>query len=98
MLLHMKGRQYMNLQEIDLKKIYRIWKSDLGHFQCFFRSTPFVSLQTYDDFTLSEEYINEYDSKIASNYEREEEINLFLLSLPKNFYEAFYLISNLSFI
>ena len=47
----------MKLHEIDLKNIYRIWKSDLGPFQGFFRSTPFVSLQTYDDFTLSEENI-----------------------------------------
>ena len=51
----------MNLQEIDLRNIYRIWKSDLGPFEGFFRSTPFVSLQTYDDFTLDEEDVNEYD-------------------------------------
>ena len=54
----------MNLQEIDLRNIYRIWKSDLGPFQGFFRSTPFVSLQTYDDFKLDTENIGEYDQKV----------------------------------
>lgn len=45
----------MHLQDIDLRKVYRIWKSNLGPFQGFFRSTPFVSLQTYDNFMLKEE-------------------------------------------
>ncbi|NOW07286.1 normocyte-binding protein [Clostridium beijerinckii] len=45
----------MYLQDIDLRKVYRIWKSNLGPFQGFFRSTPFVSLQTYDNFILKEE-------------------------------------------
>ncbi|NRT74947.1 normocyte-binding protein [Clostridium beijerinckii] len=45
----------MHLQDIDLRKVYRVWKSNLGPFQGFFRSTPFVSLQTYDDFILKEE-------------------------------------------
>lgn len=48
----------MNLQKIDLREVYRIWKSDLGPFQGFFRSTPFVSLQTYDDFELGTDNIN----------------------------------------
>ena len=54
----------MNLQEIDLRNVYRIWKSDLGPFQGFFRSTPFVSFQTYDDFKLDTENIGEYDQKV----------------------------------
>ncbi|WP_271813850.1 normocyte-binding protein [Clostridium beijerinckii] len=45
----------MHLQDIDLRKVYRVWKSNLGPFQGFFRSTPFVSIQTYDDFILKEE-------------------------------------------
>ncbi|WP_026888051.1 hypothetical protein [Clostridium beijerinckii] len=45
----------MYLQDIDLRKVYRTWKSNLGPFQGFFRSTPFVSLQTYDNFILKEE-------------------------------------------
>lgn len=54
----------MNLQEIDLRNIYRIWKSNLGPFQGFFRSTPFVSLQTYDDFALEEENIIKHDQEV----------------------------------
>lgn len=54
----------MNLHEIDLRNIYRIWKSNLGPFQGFFRSTPFVSLQTYDDFELEEENIIKHDQEV----------------------------------
>ncbi len=54
----------MNLQEIDLRNIHRIWKSNLGPFQGFFRSTPFVSLQTYDDFELEEENIIKHDQEV----------------------------------
>ena len=54
----------MNLHEIDLRNVYRIWKSNLGPFQCFFRSTLFVSLQTYDDFEFEEENIIKYDQEI----------------------------------
>ena len=85
MLLHMKGRLYMNLQEIDFKKVYRRWKSNLGPFQCFFRSTPFVSLQTYNDFTLSEEYMNEYDLNILNEIiENINEENFVIVDLSLN--------------
>ena len=56
----------MNLKEVDLRNIYRAWKKGLGPYRCFFRSSPFVSLQTYDDF----EIINcndEADGKILSS-------------------------------
>lgn len=73
----------MNLQEIDLRKVYRLWKSDLGPFQGFFRSTPFVSLQTYDNFTLSEENINNFNEKVLNiileNYNQN---NFLLIDLP----------------
>ena len=75
----------MNLQEIDLRNIYRIWKSDLGPFQGFFRSTPFVSLQTYDDFTLEIENINEYDKKVLDTIiENFDENNFLIIDLPLN--------------
>ena len=75
----------MNLQEIDLKNIYRIWKSNLGPFQGFFRSTPFVSLQTYDDFTLEIENINEYDKKVLDTIiENFDENNFLIIDLPLN--------------
>lgn len=69
----------MNLHQIDLKKVYRIWKSDLGPFQGFFRSTPFVSLQTYDDFMLEEEKINAYDKKVLDIIIENLEENNFLI-------------------
>ena len=73
----------MNLQEIDLKNIYRIWKSNLGPFQGFFRSTPFVSLQTYDDFRLEEENIIRYDQKVIDAImENFNESNFLIVDLP----------------
>ena len=75
----------MNLQEIDLRNVYRIWKSDLGPFQGFFRSTPFVSLQTYDDFTLDTENINGYDQKVLDIIiENSDENNFLIIDLPLN--------------
>lgn len=72
----------MNLGEIDLRKLYRIWKSDLGVFQCFFRSSPFVSLQTYDDFVL-EENNNEYNENILNKIiESSNENNFIIIDLP----------------
>ena len=56
----------MNLKEVDLRMTYRAWKKGLGPYRCFFRSSPFVSLQTYDDF----EIINcndEADGRILSS-------------------------------
>lgn len=44
----------MNLKDIDLRENYRLWKRNLGPFRCFFRSSAFVSLQTYDDFILKD--------------------------------------------
>lgn len=43
----------MNLNEKKLKEIYKTWKSNLGPFEPFMRSGPFVSLQTYPDFNLT---------------------------------------------
>lgn len=73
----------MNLQEIDLRKVYRLWKLDLGPFQGFFRSTPFVSLQTYDNFTLSEENINNCSEKILNMIlENCNQNNFLIIDLP----------------
>lgn len=73
----------MNLQEIDLRNIYRIWKSNLGPFQGFFRSTPFVSLQTYDDFILEEENIIKYDQKVIDVIMKNfNENNFLIVDLP----------------
>jgi len=73
----------MNLQEIDLRNIYRAWKSNLGPFQGFFRSTPFVSLQTYDDFEIEEENLIKYDQKaIDIILENFNENNFLIVDLP----------------
>lgn len=53
----------MNLNEVDLRSVYNIWKNNLGTFRCFFRSTPFVSLQTYENFIL-DEYKKEYKNNL----------------------------------
>jgi len=75
----------MNLQEIDLRNVYRRWKSDLGPFQGFFRSTPFVSLQTYDDFTLETKNIKGYNQKVLDIIiENINENNFLIIDLPLN--------------
>lgn len=75
----------MNLHEIDLRNLYRIWKSDLGPFQGYFRSTPFVSLQTYDDFMLDEEIINGCDPKVLDIIiKNSDENNFIIVDLPLN--------------
>lgn len=61
----------MNLREVDLIDVYRRWKRNLGAFRCFFRSSPFVSLKTYDDFSLDETLDNADDklmNKVLENY------------------------------
>lgn len=56
----------MNLGEVDLRNLYRTWKDNLGPFQCFFRSTLFVSLQTYEDFQLIEEVGSECNEEVLN--------------------------------
>lgn len=43
----------MNLKDIDVRQVYRNWKSDSDDFESFVRSGPFVSLKTYEDFHLN---------------------------------------------
>lgn len=75
----------MKLQEVDLRNVCRIWKSNLGPFRGFFRSTPFVSLQTYDDFNLEKENIIQYNPKILNIImEKFEEDNLLIIDLSLN--------------
>ncbi|MDD6770662.1 normocyte-binding protein [Inconstantimicrobium porci] len=66
----MKGKA-MNLCEVDLINVYRKWKRNLGVFRCFFRSSPFVSLKTYDDFILDDfrdELSDNLINKVLNNY------------------------------
>jgi hypothetical protein len=75
----------MKLQEVDLRNIYRIWKSNLGPFRGFFRSTPFVSLQTYEDFKLEKENIVEYNPQALNIIIEKFQEDIFLIvDLPLN--------------
>lgn len=75
----------MKLQEVDLRNVYKIWKYNLGPFRGFFRSTPFVSLQTYDDFNLQKENIIEYNPKTLNIIlEKFKEDNFLIVDLPLN--------------
>ena len=63
----------MNLTDIDLRALYRIWKKNLKYFRGFYRSTPFVSLQDYEDFELEKIQIKKYNKLtdcILSNIEK----------------------------
>lgn len=74
----------MNLSEINLIDVYRQWKADLGPFQCFFRSAPFVSLQTYDDFVLIDEN-NKWNQKVLNKIlEIYSDDNFIIVDLPLN--------------
>ena len=49
----MKGSNLVYLKDIDLKELYRKWRKNAKELKPFIRSTPFVSLQTYDNFKLN---------------------------------------------
>lgn len=73
----------MKLQEVDLRNVYNMWKSNLGPFEGFFRSTPFVSLQTYDDFNLENVTSIEYNSKSLNIIMEEfQEDSFLIIDLP----------------
>ena len=55
----------MYLKDVDLRDCYRKWKRGLGEYRCFFRSTPFVSLKTYENFNLEDEE-NELNNNIMN--------------------------------
>jgi hypothetical protein len=73
----------MKLSEIDLIGVYRKWKANLGPFQGYFRSTPFVSLQTYDDFSLSEENNSKCKQEVLNRIiQASREDNFVIVDLP----------------
>lgn len=55
----------MELKDVDLRDCYRRWKNGLGEYRCFFRSTSFVSLKTYENFTLENEE-DKLDDKLTN--------------------------------
>lgn len=55
----MKAGSIVNLEDVDLKYLYTKWKENLKELKPFIRSTPFVSLQTYNNFDLDKYNIEE---------------------------------------
>ena len=55
----MKGSSFVYLKDIDFKELYRKYRKCSKELKPFIRSTPFVSLQTYDNFKLND--INNYN-------------------------------------
>lgn len=45
-----------NLSEIDIKNLYRNYRKAAKELNCFFRSTPFVSLKHYPDFFINDNF------------------------------------------
>lgn len=72
----------MKLSDVNLIDIYRKWKNGLGPFQGYFRSTPFVSLQTYDDFELSNNSIKCNQEVLSKIVEVSSEDNFIIVDLP----------------
>ncbi|MEG1254245.1 normocyte-binding protein [Clostridium sp.] len=90
----------MNLKEKDFRKIYRFWKSNLGTFEPFMRSGPFVSLQTYSDFeitySLDEQYLyNEHKDKLEAikNHDLEKTFVIIDINMRESL-EVAYLLNN----
>ncbi|WP_238919148.1 normocyte-binding protein [Clostridium sp. YIM B02555] len=73
----------MRLVDIDLIDIYRKWKKGLGPFQCYFRSSSFVSLQTYEDFLLNDENNIEFNKELLQGIlESSKERTFIIVDLP----------------
>lgn len=53
-----------HLKDIDMYKIYLKWRNNSNRFECFVKSTPFVSLKHYTDFRLEEMSISPSIHKI----------------------------------
>lgn len=47
---------FLHLQKVRFIDLYRSFKNNLREFEPFLRSTPFVSLKTYEDFEINENF------------------------------------------
>lgn len=72
------GVNIKNLKSFDTRKIYDNWIKNTKEFQCFSKSTNFVTLKEYPDFILDPDF--KYD--IAKIYL--EKIRIILLNLKRN--------------
>ena len=74
----------MNLKDVNLIDLYRKWKKNLGYFRCFFRSTPFVSLQTYEDFKITNDNIDYGDELLNLTLKKISEKAFCIVDMPFN--------------
>lgn len=72
----------MNLKDVDLRYLYRQWKKNLKDFRGFYRSTPFVSLQDYEDFQLEDVKVKKYDKLMERLIECMENGDFCIIDLP----------------
>lgn len=76
----------MNLKDCDLKFLYRKYKENLGPFECFMRSGPFVSLQTYDNFhintDINEDLYKKHESIISNILNTDLNSTFLILDIP----------------
>lgn len=93
-----------SLEDFNIYNIYLKWKNGAEPFQCFFKSTPFVSLKNYPSFFITEsnfasDELKRYDKikHIINKYERCHTI--FILDVPGDESIKFaYMLQNNSFI
>lgn len=75
------------LKDLDLYSIYLKWRENTNAFECFLKSTPFVSLKNHPNFALENPIISEEDdmlfNKIISIINDQDMSNsLFILDMP----------------
>lgn len=76
-----------SLKNFDLYEIYLNWRNNTNAFECFLKSTPFVSLKNYPDFTLDDFNISFKDkllyNKIKTIIEKHNLLStIFILDMP----------------
>ncbi|MCD3235447.1 normocyte-binding protein (plasmid) [Clostridium botulinum] len=70
----------INLREVCIQDIYRNYRKAASELNCFFRSTPFVSLKHYEDFLIKDsENVALVKKEILDNVKED---TLIILDLP----------------
>lgn len=90
------------LKDLDLYSIYLNWRDNTNAFECFLKSTPFVSLKNYPNFQLEnmdsskEDMLLNKIKSIITEYDKSDTI--FLLDIPghKSIVLGYLLQNNLS--
>ncbi|KNY26089.1 hypothetical protein [Pseudobacteroides cellulosolvens] len=82
------------LRDYNPYEIYKKWYGVQGYFSCFFRSTPFVSLKHYPDFTI-ENYRNDISKidnqivRLIKNYDLEKSLILVETTMERSIEAAY---------